>query len=87
MMMDESFFAGDEFDAWDQDTGKPTVGHFSNALQVWAALNFPCSVEQAAKAFKAPATAIIEAVEFAPWMYLEGPDDDYTKLMIEHEGE
>ncbi len=30
---------------------------------------------------------IAAAVKHHPWMYLTGPEDDFSRLMIEHEGE
>jgi hypothetical protein len=45
------------------------------------------SVAEAARVFNVDPARVIEAVEIHSWMYLSGPHDDYTRLMIEHDGE
>lgn len=79
---------GDLDHEWDHRTGRPGIGLFSDALQVWAVLQERrVSVAEAAAAFKVPGAAIVRAVENHYWMDLTGPRDDYARLMIEHEGE
>lgn len=89
--MTNDFFAatdGSDLDQhWDQETGRPTISHFSGAVQVFAVQNHPCSVHTAAAAFKVDPAVIVEVVEFHPWMYVDGPHGDFNKMMIEHEGE
>lgn len=91
--MDSNFFCTDDpshelYEGWDNETGKPGLGIFSNAVQVWSVRNFSTStVAAAAEAFKVEPEIILAAVEAHPWMYLSGPGDDYSKLKIEHEGE
>ena len=61
---------------------------FSSALQVWQILqNRDISVRDAAIAFRCTDGMIREAVDAHPWMFLEGPDDDPTKQIIQDEGE
>lgn len=80
-------WAADE-EVWDHETGAPSITHFGNALQVWSVLqNRSTSVADAAEAFNVAPGRIIEAVEESGWMYLAGPQDDYRRLMIEHDGE
>lgn len=83
------------FDDWasdqqgcDMETGAPGIGSFANALQVWAVYQVePVSVATAAAVFNIEPRRIIEAVEWHHYMLLSGPHDDYTRLMIEHDGE
>lgn len=77
-----------EPDDWDQETGAPGIALFNSAVQVWSALqDRPTSVAEAALAFNVTPQRIVEAVERHYWMFLDGPADDFTQLMIEHEGE
>lgn len=76
------------FDIEDDGDGKPGIVQFGNALQVWSVMQErPTSVAEAAVAFNCEPLMIIEAVNDHNWMLLTGPDDDFTKLMIEHDGE
>jgi hypothetical protein len=74
---------------WDMETGAPEVMHFANAIQVWAICQekTDVTVAEAAAAFKVPPQRIVEALEDLPWMFVAGPDDDYSKMTIEHDGE
>lgn len=73
---------------WDHNTRAPGIFTFGNAIQVWAIMqNRPTSIADAARAFNCPPERIEDAVESHDWMFLEGPEDDYEKLMIQHEGE
>lgn len=76
-------------DGWDQDSGAPTTGLMSRAVQVWALLQqrVDVTVAEAAKTFNVPSRCIQQAVEDHPWMYLEGPDDVPEKQTIGHDGE
>lgn len=75
-------------DGWDPDPGAPGLYHFSGAVQTWSVMqNRPTSVADAAAAFNVAPTRIIEAAENNHWMLLVGPRDDFTRLMIEHDGE
>lgn len=84
---------GPDPESWNIDAGGdyaglPGIGIFSDALQVWSVVQEgPVSVASAARAFNCTAARIIFAVRRHSWMYLAGPDDDYEKLLIEHEGE
>ena len=84
-------YFGPEDDAWDQETGKPGIALFGSAVQVWAFLNEEAgkspTVAMAAKAFSVPPQMIMDAIEEHYWMFVTGPDDDFTKMRIEHEGE
>lgn len=74
-------FASDDHDGWDQDTGEPTIGHFTQALEAWSWLQHrPTTVQEAALAFNVPPELIRQSVDWAGWMYLDGD-------VIEHEGE
>lgn len=81
-------WAHEELKTWDQDTGAPTIHHFGNALQVWSMFqNRDTSVAEAAKAFNCDPLRIIEAAQDHEWLFLSGPGDDYTRLLIQHDGE
>jgi hypothetical protein len=84
-----------DFDEWgadpfefDQEKGVPGINLFANALQVWGwCQNHTASVAEASSAFNVAPQRIIEAVEFHNWLFLTGPREDYSKLIIEHDGE
>jgi len=79
---------GDADHEWDHETGRPGIGLFANALQVWACMRLKqVSVAEAARAFCCSPLRIIEAVEYHNFMYLSGPDDDLDKMLIGHDGE
>lgn len=64
--------------------------NFQTAVQVWSfmqAVDQPQTVADAAALFQVKPAVIVKAVEEHPWMYLNGPDDDYSKMIIEHDGE
>ena len=87
-----SNFFGRDDDTWNhEDDGKIGVSLFGNAVQVWAIMNAnsgrPTTVATAADAFFVSPLMIIEAIEAHAWMFITGPDDDFTKMQIEHEGE
>lgn len=86
---DESdlFAAADQDDRWDQETGKPGIALFGNAVQVWSILNGRKSVAEAAAAFNCPPQMVAAAVKQHYWMLLVGCGDDFTKVFIEHDGE
>lgn len=72
---------------WCTDTGRPGLGLVAISLQFYSVQNYPCSVAQVATAFKMKAEDVVAAVEDHPWMYVHGPRDDFSRLMIEHDGE
>lgn len=76
-------------DGWDHETGAPTIGLMSRAVQVWSLLQqrIDVTVAEAAESFNVTPKTIREAVTDHFWMFLTGPDDDATKQIIEHEGE
>ncbi len=87
-----STYFGQDDESWNHETdGKIGVSLFGNAVQVWAILNSnngkPTTVSEAASAFSVDPLMIIEAVKYHYWMFISGPDDDFTKMKIEHEGE
>jgi hypothetical protein len=87
-----SQFFGHDDDSWNhEDDGKIGVSLFGNAVQVWAMFNAnsgrPTTVAAASDAFFVSPLMIIEAVNAHSWMFITGPDDDFTKMQIEHEGE
>lgn len=62
----------------------------AGAILTWRAMNFgeDRSVADAAKAFNTSPSVIREAITVhAYWVFISGPDDDYTKQMIELDGE
>ena len=79
----------DEPSHWNQETGAPGMQYFGNAIQVWAVFQnrINVSVADAAAAFNCDPARIIEAVEEQGWMDVEGPRDDFTRLIIVHDGE
>lgn len=87
------FFATNELDDFDLETGKPGIAMVSSAIQFWSVQNFDSetkrhpSVQATADAFKMTVEDVRAAVAFHYWMFLSGPDDDATKQFIEHEGE
>ncbi|NTG86187.1 hypothetical protein G6L15_08515 [Agrobacterium rhizogenes] len=85
------FFGANEEEWNHEDDGKVGIMLFGNAVQVWAIFNTeaskPTDVASAATAFAVEPLMIIEAINDHPWMYIEGPDDDFSKMLIEHEGE
>lgn len=76
------FFASAGDPPWDENTGKPTVAFFGNALQVWSIMQEhpreeyrlagrrAPTVADAAKAFNCPPAMVIEAVLNHYWMFL-----------------
>jgi hypothetical protein len=85
---DFSRWAADELETWDQETGAPTITHFGNALQVWShCQQRPTSVAEASLVFNVDPLRIVEAAEAHSYLFLNGPRDDYTRLMIEHDGD
>ena len=73
---------------WDHETGKPRVGLLGKAVQVWSGMQpKKTSIAKAAKVFNCSVEEIIDAVEFHPYMEIEGSDDDFDKMYIFHEGE
>lgn len=78
----------EQIDEWDQETGAPGIIQLGSAIQLWGLFqNRPASVADAAAAFNCDPARVIEAVEEHWWTYLDGPRDDYSRLMIEHDGE
>ncbi len=88
-------FFGPNEDDWNLDLelgspdyGKPGVGIVAAAISVWSALNGNTTLGDAAQAFKMPAEAVAQCVEWHPWMYFVGDENTpLEQLVIEHEGE
>jgi hypothetical protein len=77
-----------DLDLDDDDYGKPGVGIVASAISVWASLNGTMTIGDAATAFKMPAEAVAQCIEYHPWMYFIGDETTpLEKLVIEHEGE
>lgn len=75
-------------DGWDHETGAPDIDLMGNAIQVYTMMREGgSSVAEVSDAFNLEARLVIEAVQHHSWMFLSRPSDDYSKLMIEHEGE
>jgi hypothetical protein len=82
------FPEGEASDEWDHETGLPGVALIGNAIQVWAMMNEGAqTVRATAEAFNINDAQVRQAVATHYWMFLEGPDDDPTKQIIQHEGE
>lgn len=69
----------------------PASGSLSNAVQVWAALQYrdarDVTVGEAALAFHLSPVAIVDAAFHHYYLYLRGDRADPAALVIEHEGE
>lgn len=80
---------GAEDDSWNLETGgHPGIGLVANAIGVWTSFQQrPSSVAEVARVFNIDPIRVIEAVEQHAWMFLQGPQDDYTRRMIKLEGE
>lgn len=87
-----SKYFGQDEESWNHDDdGKIGVALFGNAVQVWSIMNSNAgklaTVSEAAASFSVDPLMVIEAVNAHYWMFISGPDDDFTKMQIEHEGE
>jgi len=82
-------YAGVVFpDEWDQDEGNPDIGAVAQAIQVWDMFNpGEHTVREIGEVFNLDDAQVRQAVEAHYWMYLDGPDDDPTKQIVQHEGE
>lgn len=82
---------GKDDDGWDVgDTGQVGISLFGNAIQVWSAFqqrNDDVTIAEAAVAFRCTPQMVRAAVDAHPWMFVAGPDDDFSKQTIEHDGE
>lgn len=77
-----------DLDLEDDDRGKPGVGIVASAISVWSSLNGNTTLGDAATAFKMPVEAVVQCVEYHPWMYFIGDEKTPLEyLVIEHEGE
>ena len=80
---------------WTQQCFEPDEGEaglhesdFRQALQTWCFMqNRPVSVREAAIVFNVADAMVCKAVNEHAWLFLSGPDDDMSRLIIEHEGE
>jgi hypothetical protein len=70
---------------WDQETGRPGIEDFADAIQTWSILQnrTDTTIEEAAAVFNVPIEMVRQAVEHHPWMVLEGKDGN----VIGHEGD
>ena len=88
-------FFGPTADDWnldldddDPDHGKPGVGIVAAAISVWSMLNGTVTIGDVAAAFKMPADAVAQCVEYHPWMFFIGDENTpLEQLVLEHEGE
>lgn len=67
-----------------------SLSRFANALQCWSFMQGrPTSVAEAAMTFNTSPEIVMEAIDDSAWMFLTGEstETDFTKLMIEHDGE
>lgn len=74
---------------WDPESGRPGIMQFASAVQIWSIWQprSHVTVAEAAAAFNCTGRMVRAAIEEHPWMFANGPDDDFTKQIIEHEGE
>ena len=77
---------------WDTDHGRPGKVLVACAIQFWSIANYERdgrnrTVAEAAEVFNISPLRVIEAVTWHYWMFLTGPSDDFSKMVIEHEGE
>ncbi|KPF84490.1 hypothetical protein IP70_15815 [alpha proteobacterium AAP38] len=79
---------GTEDEGWDIDgNGGPGIGLTAKAVQVWAVCQpVQSTIGDAATAFNLPLAMIAQAVEYHPYMYLDGPADN-PATAIGHDGE
>jgi hypothetical protein len=92
--MEEDFFEtrdvmNEFYDGYNSDTAKAGMGLVTVAIQFWSSQNWgdKPTVADAAKAFKMKPEDVLACIEDHPWMYVEGPMDDFSKMRIQHEGE
>jgi hypothetical protein len=81
---------GSDPDSWNiEDSGNVGIQLFGNAVQVWTVMQnrSGVTVAEAAAAFNCTPRMVRAAVDEHAWMDACGPDDDFTKQTIEHEGE
>lgn len=89
-------FLGPTEDDWnldlpmgDVDYGKPGVGVVAEAVSVWTCLqDKPVMLGDVAASFRMPVEAVVQCVDWHPWMYLIGDENTpLDQLVIEHEHE
>ena len=74
--------------SWDMETGEPERGLLSNAIQVWAILQKrEVSIADAAKAFNIEPSRAYDAVVYHPYMLVAEMTDDFSQMIIVHDGE
>jgi hypothetical protein len=75
----------------DDDRGEAGLyfNDLATAIQYWSICQnrTTTTVAEAATAFNLSPAVVKEAVESHYWMLISGPDDDFTKMVIEHDGE
>lgn len=72
------------------DSGRPGVMIFAQALQVWSSLQadtLNITVRQTADAFFVTPALIVQAVDAHPWMCWERTAGDVETWVIGHDGE
>jgi len=81
-------WSDDEY-GWNSDTGAPGIVQFASAVSTWACMQRrPVSVAEAASVFNVDPVRVEQAMDEGVHMtFLTGPRDDFSKLMIEHDGE
>ncbi len=81
-------FHGDD-NEWNQETGQIGILRFADAIATWSIFQNRerVTVAEAAVAFNCTPRMVREACNGNCWMTVSGPDDDFTKQIIEHEGE
>lgn len=74
---------------WDQDTGAPGIARVAEAIGVWVWFQnrTHVSVADAALAFNCDPLRVIESADHHRCLFVSGPRDDFTRLIIEWDGE
>jgi hypothetical protein len=76
---------GDHFEVDPEDVDTSALGELIQVLT--GCRGHTCSVEQVGRLTNQHPVRIVEAVGAQMWLFLEGPRDDFSRLMIEAEGE
>lgn len=77
------YFAADE-GGRETEAGKPSIGDFADAIQLWSIMqDRETTLEEASAVFRVPIEMVRQAVGWHPWMLLDGEDGN----VIGHDGE
>lgn len=69
-------------------SGRPGISIVANAIQFWAGQQKRApSVAECARVFRVPPDAVVEAVNYHPWMTIGGGGASFDGMRIEQDGE